>query len=148
MVDAADVPSRDLGDIGVSNEVFESISVICTKKVAGVVAMETTEGLVDSLSKVWGRSDAPKGVKVTTGDEDVTVDMTVILEEGYSIPKVTGIIQREVKMIIEEMTGHAVKAVNILVADLQPGNSAPLLMPADEIEEPRKITTGAYPAES
>jgi len=148
MVEAVEVPSRDLGDIGVSNEVFESISVICTKKIAGVVAMETAEGLVDSLSKVWGRGDAPKGVKVTTGDEDVTIDMTVILEEGYSIPKVTGIIQREVKMIIEEMTGHAVKAVNILVADLQPGTSTPILIPADEMEEPRKINAASYHTDS
>ena len=82
--------------------------------------MESADGLVDSLSKVWGRGDVPKGVKVTTGDEDVTIDMTVTLEEGRPIPQVTNAIQKEIKVVIEEMTGHAVKEVNILVADVQP----------------------------
>lgn len=120
MTDTKDVAPGELGDIGVSNEVFESIAVICTRKISGVAGLEASDGLVDSLSKVWGRGDAPKGVKVSTGEDDVTIDMTVILEEGISIPQVTGNIQKEVKSVIEEMTGYTVKSVNILVADLQP----------------------------
>ncbi len=134
-VEGTESASRDLGDIGVSNEVFETIAVICTRKVAGVVGMETADGLVDSLSKVWGRGDAPKGVRVTTGEEDVTVDMTVILEEGYAIPQVTSTIQREVKTVIEEMTGHAVTAINILVADVQPSAGTPRNLELDEEKE-------------
>jgi len=135
MADPNETATRELGDIGVSNEVFETIAVTCTRKIAGVAGMEAADGLVDSLSKVWGRGDAPKGVKVTTGEDDVTIDMTVILEEGHAIPKVAGTIQREVKAIIEEMTGHAVKAVNILVADLQPGRPETELLPPEETEE-------------
>jgi len=137
MVDSNVSTPRELGDIGVSNDVFETIAITCTRKVSGVAGMETADGLVDSLSKVWGRGDAPKGVKVTTGDDDVTIDMTVILEEGYAIPKVTGDIQREVKTIIEEMTGHAVKAVNILVADLQPKRAVTEISSLGELEEER-----------
>ncbi|RJP25805.1 MAG: Asp23/Gls24 family envelope stress response protein [Candidatus Omnitrophota bacterium] len=125
MIEGNEKIPRDLGEIGVSNEVFETIAVTCTRKISGVAGMETTDGLVDSLSKVWGRGDAPKGVRVTTGEEDVTVDMTVILEEGFAIPQVTGTIQHEVKTVIEEMTGHAVKSVNILVADVQPSSTLP-----------------------
>lgn len=130
-----DITSRELGDIGVSNEVFEAIAATCTKKIAGVAGLETADGLVDSLSKVWGRGDAPKGVKVTTGDDDITLDMTVIIEEGYSIPQVTGSIQREVKSIIEEMTGHTVKSVNILIADVQPGEPDAEMVPSLKEEE-------------
>lgn len=130
------VTPRELGDIGVSNEVFEAIAATCTRKIAGVAGLETADGLVDSLSKVWGRGDAPKGVKVTTGEDDIILDMTVILEEGYSIPQVTGTIQREVKSIIEEMTGHTVKSVNILIADVQPGEpDAELIPPPEEGDE-------------
>ena len=132
MADNDAVAPRELGDIGVSNEVFEAIAASCTRKIAGVAGLETADGLVDSLSKVWGRGDAPKGVKVTTGDEDVTLDMTVILEEGYSIPQVTGAIQLEVKSIIEEMTGHTVKSVNILIADVQPGEPDTEIVPSQE----------------
>lgn len=129
-----EVTPRELGDIGVSNEVFEAIAATCTRKIAGVAGLETADGLVDSLSKVWGRSETPKGVKVTAGEEDITLDMTVILEEGYSIPQVTGTIQQEVKSIIEEMTGHTVKAVNILIADVQPGEPDAELVPPSKLE--------------
>lgn len=130
-----EVTSRELGDIGVSNEVFEAIAATCTRRIAGVAGLETADGLVDSLSKVWGRGDTPKGVKVTAGEDDITLDMTVILEEGYSIPQVTGTIQREVKSIIEEMTGHTVKSVNILIADVQPGEPDAEMVPLQKEEE-------------
>ncbi|MEW6238092.1 MAG: Asp23/Gls24 family envelope stress response protein [Candidatus Omnitrophota bacterium] len=126
---------REFGDIGVSNEVFETIAVTCARRINGVAGMESADGLVDSLSKVWGRSDAPKGVKVATGDDDVSIDMTVILKEGYAIPQVAGAIQREVKSIVEDMTGHAVKAVNILVADLQPEAVEAQIVAPDEEEK-------------
>jgi uncharacterized alkaline shock family protein YloU len=113
---------RELGDISVSNEVFETIALTCTRKISGVAGLETADGFVDSLSKVWGRGDAPKGVKVTTGENDVMIDMTVIIEEGCAIPQVTGTIQNEVKSVIEDMTGHSVKAINILIADMQSGS--------------------------
>lgn len=119
------------GDIGVSNEVFESIALLCAQKISGVVGMESSEGLVDSLSKVWGRGEASRGVRVTAGDDDVTIDMTVILKEGFSIPIVTDTIQKEVKSSVEEMTGHAVKKVNILVADVQPESRMPEMVAMD-----------------
>lgn len=133
MIDDSEKPiTQEWGDIGVSNEVFESIAVICARKVSGVVGLESAEGLVDSLSKVWGRGDTAKGVKVVTGEEDIAIDMTVVLKEGFPIPQVAGQIQREVKSAVEEMTGHTVKGVNILVADVQPdAREAELLPPTD-----------------
>lgn len=127
-------PAPEFGDIGVSNEVFESVAVLCTNRINGVAGLEAAEGLVDSLSKVWGRSEAPRGVKVTTSEDDVTIDMTVILEEGCSIPQVTDVIQREVKAAIEEMTGYTIKAVNILVADLQPASIDKNVIESDKEE--------------
>jgi len=126
---------REIGDIGVSNEVFETIAVTCARRINGVAGMESADGLVDSLSKVWGRGDAPKGVKVATGDDDVAIDMTVILKEGYAIPQVAGAIQREVKSVVEDMTGHVVKTVNILVADLQPEAMEAQIVASDEEEK-------------
>lgn len=135
MVDLNDSTQRDLGDVGVSNEVFETIASTCTRRITGVAGMEAAEGLVDSLSKVWGRGDAPRGVKVTTSEDDITVEITVILEEGYSIPQVTKTIQEEVKKIIEEMTGHTVKYVNILVADVQPPNITHIAEAREDTDE-------------
>ena len=132
MADENELTPSELGDISVSNEVFETIAATCTQKIAGVMGIENSDGLFDSLSKVRGRSDAPKGVKVTTGESEVTVDMTVTVIEGYAIPQVTDRIQREVKSVIEEMTGHSVKAVNIIIADVRPLEVETDVIPPDE----------------
>ncbi len=121
--------SPEWGDIGVSNEVFENIAAICAKKISGIAEIENTEGLVDSLSKVWGRSEGAKGVKVSTAEEDVSIDLTVLVEEGFPIPQVAEAVQREVKSVVEDMTGQTVHRVNILIADLQPAAAETEVIP-------------------
>lgn len=117
------------GDIGVSNEVFENIAAICARKISGVAGIENTEGLVDSLSKVWGRGDSAKGVKVSTDEEEVSIDLTVLVEEGFPIPQVAESVQKEVKSMVEDMTGQSVHSVNILIADLQTAAAHTELIP-------------------
>ena len=79
-----------------------------------------------------GEAIRQPGVKVITGEDDVVLEITVILEEGYPIPQIADTIQREVKAKTEDMTGHAVKAINILVADVKPRAVEPVLIPADD----------------
>lgn len=112
--------SPQWGDIGVSNEVFENIAAICAQKAYGITGIESTEGFVDSLSKVWGRSEAAKGVKVASQEGEVSIELTINVEEGVPIPKAAETLQREVKNVVEEMTGQSIRHVNVLVADVKP----------------------------
>lgn len=124
-----DLIAPEWGDIGVSNEVFENIATICANKIIGVAGIESTEGLVDSLSKVWGRGDSAKGVKVSTESEAVSIDLTVLIEEGFPIPQVAESVQKEVKSMVEDMTGQSVHSINILIADLHPAAAHAEIIP-------------------
>ena len=57
-----------------------------------------------------------KGVKVTVTEEHVSVDLSLNMKYGYSIPAVSEKVQDKVKTAIENMTGLTVLEVNIKIA--------------------------------
>jgi len=59
-----------------------------------------------------------KGVKVDVTEEHVSVNMSLNLKYGYSIPKVCEKVQDKVKNAIENMTGLMVLDVNIKIAGI------------------------------
>lgn len=65
-----------------------------------------------------GMKKLSKGVKVEVVEENVTVDLGVNLEYGFSIPETTKKVQKKVKEAIENMTGLHVEDVNVRVAGI------------------------------
>ena len=76
------------------------------------MAGNITNELVGKL----GMKNLSKGVKVAVMDTSVSVDLSLQLKYGYSIPKVAEAVQERVKNAIENMTGMAVIDVNIRIA--------------------------------
>ena len=73
--------------------------------------------LIELIAKL-GMKKLSKGVKVEVVEENVTVDLGVNLEYGFSIPETTKKVQKKVKEAIENMTGLHVEDVNVRVAEL------------------------------
>ena len=63
-----------------------------------------------------GMKNLSKGVKVDVLDTSVSVDLTLTMEYGYSIPEVCAQVQDRVKSAIENMTGLSVIDVNVKIA--------------------------------
>ncbi|MFQ7512853.1 MAG: Asp23/Gls24 family envelope stress response protein, partial [Lachnospiraceae bacterium] len=57
-----------------------------------------------------------KGVMVTVEGKNVSVQISLIIEYGCSVPVVTAKVQERVKSAIENMTGLEVTEVKITVA--------------------------------
>jgi len=57
-----------------------------------------------------------KGVKVELTEEHVSVDLSLNIKYGYSIPAVSEKVQEKVQNAIENMTGLTVLDVNIKIA--------------------------------
>ena len=57
-----------------------------------------------------------KGVKVDVLDASVSVELSLNMEYGYSIPDVCAQVQERVKSAIENMTGLSVIDVNVKIA--------------------------------
>ena len=103
-----------IGEVQIADEVVAIIAGLAATEVEGVDSMagNITNELVGKL----GMKNLSKGVKVTVTEEHVSVDLSLNMKYGYSIPAVSEKGQDKVKTAIENMTGLTVLEVNIKIA--------------------------------
>ncbi len=106
----------DLGMIRIAYEVVSTIAGIATVEVEGVASMSGGWG-TDLVEKL-GRKNLAKGIKVESSGDQTNIDIFLIIEFGYAIPKVAENVQSEVKKAVESMTGLTVAGVNVHVVSV------------------------------
>ena len=106
--------NESIGEVKIADEVVATIAAIAATEVAGVDSMagNITNDLVGKL----GMKNLSRGVKVSVEEGHVSVDLTLVMKYGYSIPQVTAKVQDKVKETIDNMTGLSVLDVNIKIA--------------------------------
>lgn len=100
--------------VEIANDVVGKIAAIAALEVDGVASMGnniTTE----ILGKV-GIKNILKNVKVDVIYNEVTIDVVITVEYGYSIPATSQKVQARVKQAVENMTGLVVANVNVRIA--------------------------------
>ena len=88
-------------------------------------AIEQTDGVLDSKLRIINNEDS---VRVET-------DITIGIETH--VPVVTALLQRNIKGIIEEFSGIAVREVVVLVTEIR--NNAPAALPAPKDEAAQQV---------
>ena len=103
-----------IGEVQIADEVVAIIAGLAATEVDGVDSMagNITNELVGKL----GMKNLSKGVKVAVTEETVSVELSLNMKYGYSIPEVGEKVQDRVKSAIENMTGLSVLEVNIKLA--------------------------------
>ena len=103
-----------IGEVQTADEVVAIIAGLAATEVEGVDSMagNITNELVGKL----GMKNLSKGVKVDISEDQVSVDLSLNMKYGYSIPAVSEKVQEKVKTAIENMTGLSVMDVNIKIA--------------------------------
>lgn len=104
----------NMGEVQIADEVVAIIAGLAATEVEGVASMagNITNELVGKL----GMKNLSRGVKVAVQENEVTVDLSLNMSYGYSIPKISAKVQERVKSAIESMTGLSVVEVNIHIA--------------------------------
>ena len=102
-----------IGEVQIA-EVVAIIAGLAATEVEGVDSMagNITNELVGKL----GMKNLSKGVKVDVTEEHVSVDLSLNIRYGYSIPSVSEQVQEKVSTAIENMTGLTVLDVNVKIA--------------------------------
>lgn len=105
----------DYGQIRINNNVIAIIAHETAKKVPGVVELQGT--FADEIAGMIGKKSKDRGIRVDKSEDEemLSIDLAVVLEYGISIPEISVQLQAEVKKAVEEMTGQAVHAVNVVV---------------------------------
>lgn len=103
-----------LGEVRIADEVVAMIAGLAATEVEGVDSMagNITNELVGKL----GMKNLNRGVKISVDDDHVSVELSLNMKYGYSIPDVSEKVQERVRTAIETMTGLTVLEVNIKIA--------------------------------
>ena len=111
----------DSGSNGLVYFASDVVATIAGLAVTEVEGVANTVGGSGSFTDIFTRKaqsnskNLTRGVKVDVNGNDVSVDVTIIVEYGSPVPEVATGIQENVKKAIETMTGMNVKNVDVHV---------------------------------
>ena len=116
------------GQTTIADAVVTKVAGIAAREVPGVY--ELGGGVTRAVGSVTQRvgigDERTQGVSVEVGEREAAVDLTMVVEYGESIPRVTQAVRENVTKRIEGITGLSVTEVNIAVNDLFfPGDEEP-----------------------
>ena len=126
----------DAGTTTISNAVVSQVAGIAAQEVEKVQmgggATAAVGGFLQSLTgSVTGGSGVggnfSRGVTVEVGEEETAIDLTMAVEYGQSIPRITDAVRRNVVNRVENLLGLRVTEVNIQVNDVQIPEGQPQL---------------------
>lgn len=117
---AADVrlDANSNGMVYFASDVVATIAGLAVTEVEGVAnTVGGSNGFADIFARrVQGNArNLTRGVKVEVTNQEVSVDVTIVVEYGSPVPEVACGIQENVKKAIETMTGMSVKSVDVHV---------------------------------
>ena len=101
------------GSVKIADDVILCIAALAATDVEGVASM--AGNITNDLVSMFGVKNLRRGVKINMEEEEVQIDLSIIVEYGYSIPAVSARVQEKVRNAIENMTGLTVTDVNIRV---------------------------------
>lgn len=102
-----------LGNIKIADEVIAITAAKASMEINGVAGL--SGGIAESISNILGKNNYSKGIKVSTEEETLNIDIYLIVKFGVKIPEVAWNVQEKAKKEVENLTGLKVKTVNIHV---------------------------------
>ena len=126
--------SSERGNTTIADVVVTKVASIAAREVRGVHELGGgVSRAVGSVTQLVGIGDErTQGVSVEVGEREAAVDLTVVVEYGESIPRISQAIRENVIKRIEGITGLSVTEVNVTVNDLYfPGD--------EEAQQPTRV---------
>lgn len=102
------------GNITIDDQVFATLAGLAAMECYGVVGMASrnaTQGIFELLK----REQLTRGIKVTTIEDKINIDLYIVLQYGVKISVVADNIISRIKYSVETFSGVSVENVNIFV---------------------------------
>ena len=110
------VRSQEDGSVSISEDVIAIIAWEAMHEVEGFGG--PAAGIPGDLAELIGRKNASRGVRISTEEQSVAVDVYITVRFGYSVTKVSRDIQEAISKAVQDMTGVKVSAVNVNVTGI------------------------------
>lgn len=108
--------SDELGNIHISEEVLAGIAAAAALEVPGVSSLAANLG--SDIVELLGKKILTKGVRVHMEDDKVTVELSILMTYGHTIPEMGKTVQDAVRNAVESMTGLEIAAVNVNITGI------------------------------
>jgi uncharacterized alkaline shock family protein YloU len=109
------------GDTTIEETVVQKLAGMATREVPGVYAMGNAarRAFSSMTDRIPGsQTNASNGVSVEKGERQAAIDVSIVVEYGYSIVEISQNIRRNVIRSVENATGLEVLEVNVNVTDV------------------------------
>ncbi|MEG1608393.1 MAG: Asp23/Gls24 family envelope stress response protein [Clostridia bacterium] len=110
--------SNYYGKIAISDYAISMTAYYSAVDCYGVVDL-VSRRLSDSISMLFNKCQAGRGVKVTTVKNKINIDLFVVLREGVNIDAVCEAITKSVRYNVETYTGMRVDKLNVNVVGVR-----------------------------
>ena len=116
----------DLGTTTIQDAVVTAIIGMAAEEVDGVASShggtrlpgDSSPTVGEFVDNITGGASRTRGLSVDVGEQQAAADITLNVEYGRSIPKVTQAVRDRVIKRVENLTGLEVTEVNIQVNDV------------------------------
>ncbi len=105
-----------VGEVQIATDVIATITGVCASEIEGIDSIIGSN--FGEFAGRFGSKSRGKGIKVTIKDDQLTLDVSIVMQFGYSVPRLTEKLQTKVSQAVKNMTGLNVKTVNVNVADI------------------------------
>ncbi|CAN5757054.1 Asp23/Gls24 family envelope stress response protein [soil metagenome] len=107
------------GDVRIEDTVVSKLAGLAAGEVEGVhMGGGASRAVGGILEGVAGGGSQIRGVSVEVGEKEVAVDLTLALDYGKSVPRITESVRRNIIDRVENLAGLRVAEVNITVNDV------------------------------
>lgn len=106
----------EMGTIHIADEVLAVVAASAALEVEGVSGMAAN--LSSDLAELMGKKVYSKGVRLTVAGGQVVVDISILIQYGFTIPDVAKKVQEAVMAAVTNTSGMEVSRVNIQVAGI------------------------------
>ena len=104
---------EEKGSINISEEVIAIIAATAALETEGVSSLNASLG--KDIAELLGKKSLSKGVKVTSEEDGINIDVYIHTKLGTSVNKIGCLVQENVLTAVESMTGIKVLLVNVHV---------------------------------
>ena len=116
MAENMTIDSLKYGTVNISDDVLGVIASIAAAEIKGIKSLSGT--LSEEVLEKIGKKNFHKGVSVEMQEGVAKVELHLVVDFGTKIHEVAALVQENVKVAIESMTGITVSAVDIYVEHL------------------------------
>lgn len=105
--------SEDNAEVVISEEVIAVIAGIAATDIEGVASL--TGNMTRETIQKAGLKNLSKGIGLQMNEDNLTITISLNIKYGYSVSKISEMVQEKVKTSVENILGLAVTGVNIRV---------------------------------